>query len=250
MEQKQRETRKLKDLRKGDLIYMRIPFEENTRDYYNGYDPKEIRGHMYKDRNGDTSKPRYVVVIGHDDKNIQYLPMTSRRSGFDEKHQYILEDNSMTHRKDPKMKSYVEIDSLRSVYANPNWDIQYTGRLADNDMVNIMSQLGKRDIDFESKRDQRAYVSKNKEASFERQLDENGFTLSRESFAGKTYTEEGGKTVTKSRWGLVMYHVPLSKEEVTEMVNKREGKYLDNDFAKAVADLTEKTSNREMEAML
>ena len=59
-----REYRKPKDLRKGDIVFMRIPFEENTSDYYNGYRPKEIRGNLFRDRNGDSSKPRFVIEIG------------------------------------------------------------------------------------------------------------------------------------------------------------------------------------------
>lgn len=254
-------TKRLENLKKGDIINMRIPFEENTNDYYNGYRPKEIRGRLYKDRNGDTSKPRMVIVIGHDDRNVMYLPLTSRHSGFDSKHQYMLQDNSMTYKKDPDMKSYVEVNSLRAVYANPEWNIQYIGEINENDMVNIMTQLGKREIDFESKRDQRAYVSRGRNEQFERRLQENGYTLSREELTEKTYTKEDGKTVTKSKWGLVFYHVPLSKEEVTQMVEKREGRPIgkhtkinyeskpEDDFTKAVADITEKTTNKESEVI-
>lgn len=89
----------LKELRKGDIVHMGIPFEENTTDYYNGYRPQEIRGSLYTDKDGRAAKARYIVVIGHDENNIMYLPLTSRRSGFDEKHQYELEDNSMTYKK-------------------------------------------------------------------------------------------------------------------------------------------------------
>lgn len=249
MEHKPAGSKKLKDLKKGDIIRTRIPFEENTRDYYNGYHPKEIRGEMYKDRKGDTSKPRFVIVIGHENNDVIYLPMTSQHEGYDSKHQYPLIDNSMTWKKDPDMKSWVELDSLRSVRMDPKWDIQYIGKLIDSDITNIMVQLGKRDIDFESKRDQRAYISIGKNERFERTLEENGYTLSKEQLTGKTYKHENGRTVTKSRWGLVKYHVPLSKEEVTEMIEKREGKPL-NDFALAVADLTEKSNNKESETLL
>lgn len=248
MEQRYRETRKLKDLKKGDVIHMRIPFEENTRDYYNGYKPKEIRGHMFKDKFGQTSKSRMVVVIGWDDYNIMYLPLTSRHTGFDSHHQYELQDNSMTYKRDLSMKSYVEVDSMRAVYANPEWDIQYIGRVTENDMVNIMVKLGKHEIDFDSKRDQRAYISRSKDALFEKQLEENGYMLSEQVFEGKTYTREDGRTITKSRWGLVAYHVPLSKKEVTELVAKREGKPMD-DFTKAVTDITEKSAQREREVI-
>ncbi len=254
MEAKGQKTKNLRDLRKGDILYMGIPFEENTADYYNGYSPKQIRGCEYKNKFGQSGKSRYVIVIGHDGNSIQYLPLTSRHKGFDKDHQYTLKDNSMTHKPEPDMKSYVEIDSLRSVYASPDWKIEYTGRVTENDMVNIMVQLGKRDIDFMSKRDQRGYVSRGKEESFENRLQENGYFLCKNDFDKKTYKNDDGRTVTKSKWGLVKYHVPLSKEEVTELVAVREGKSVTqfkkerdsvDDFARAVTDITEKSVEKE-----
>lgn len=242
------ETRKLKDLRKGDIVRMRIPFEENTTDYYNGYHPKEIRGHMFRDRFGQTSKPRFIIVIGRDDEHVIYLPLTSRHTGYDPQHQYMLQDNSMTWKYDDDMKSYVEIDSMRAVYTNPEWGVQFIGSVMENDMANIMVKLSRHEIDFGSKRDQRAYVSHKKEEAFERKLDENGYILSEKQFEGKTYTREDGCTVTKSRWGLVTYHVPLSKEEVARMVSIREGKPMD-EFTRAVTDITEKLGTMESEAM-
>lgn len=247
-------TKKPAELRKGDIIRMRIPFEENTSDYYNGYRPKEVRGSLYRDRFGDTSKPRFVVVIGRENNNIIYLPLTSRHSGFDSQHQYVLEDNSMTWKKDPDMKSYVECHALRSVYVNPGWDIQNFGHVMENDMVNIMIKTGKRNINFDSKRDQRAYVSRAKSDQFEKMLEDRGFIQQKDP-SGNTYNEEikgkifvhpDGRTVEKQKWGLVRYHVPLSIEEVAKMVALRENKPVD-DFTKAVADITEKTANKESE---
>lgn len=248
MEHAEYETKKMKDLRKGDIIHTRIPFEENTPDYYNGYHPKEIRGQMFRDRFGQTSKQRYVVVIGRDSSNIMYLPLTSRHSRYDSKHQYTLQDNSMTWKKTEDMKSYVEVDSLRAIPAKEDYEFTYIGRVTENDMVNIMVKLGKRDIDFESKRDQRAYVSRNKEQLFDKQLKENGYTLWEDEFAEKTYINENGRTVRKSRWGLVMYHVPLSEEEVTELVASREGKPMD-DFVRAVAHISENSVYKESEGI-
>lgn len=57
-------TRKLHDLRRGDIINMRVPFEENTRDYYNGYKPEEIRGRPFTDRFGQSGKERMVIYMG------------------------------------------------------------------------------------------------------------------------------------------------------------------------------------------
>lgn len=247
--------KKPRDLRKGDIIRMRIPFEENTPDYYNGHSPKKVRGGLYTDRFGNSSKPRFVVVIGNEGNNIIYLPLTSRHSGFDSQHQYMLQDNSMTWKRDEDMKSYVECHALRAIYANPNWDIQSFGHVAENDMVNIMVKAGKRSIDFDSQRDQRTYVSRVKNEQFEKQLESQGFVLKKdpsgnsynEEVKGNVYVHPDGRTVSKQKWGLVKYHVPLSIEEVTKMVAARESKPVD-EFTKAVADITEKTANRESEA--
>lgn len=115
-------------------------------------------------------------------------------------------------------------------------------------MTNIMVRLGRRKLDMNSDRDQRIYVSPNKETAFEKQMAENGYIVSESTERGKTYNKEDGRTVTKSKWGFVMYHVPMSKEDVTVMVAKREGKPID-DFAKAVADITEKSARQESEVI-
>lgn len=245
MQTKSREKKQLHSVRKGDIIYMGIPFEENTRDYYNGYSPEEIRGGLYVDRNGNTGKARYVVVIGFDDASIQYLPITSRHARFDTNHQYELQDNSMTYKKDPDMKSYVEVDSLRSVFVNPKWNLTYQGRIADEDMANIMVKLSKRSINFESDRDQRAYVSRKREGAFDDKLRENGYSLSEDKGKYKVYEKEDGRTVTKTKWGLVKYHVPLSKEEVAALIAKHEERPVD-EFSKAVASIANNEQEREV----
>lgn len=239
--EKHTQKKSLNQLRKGDIIFMRIPFEENTPDYYNGYSPQEIRGSLYVDKEGQTGKSRYVIVIGHEYNSITYLPMTSRHARFDNLHQYELQDNSMTYRKDPKMKSYVEVNSLRCVYANPKWGITYQGRITENDMINIMVKLSHRKLNFESDRDQRVYISQNKNKMFDRQIKENGYSLSKETALEKVYEKEDGRTITKADWGLAKYHVPLSKEAVTELIAKHEGRPVD-DFSQAVAAITNNES--------
>ena len=76
---------------------------------------------------------------------------------------------------------------------------------------------------------------------FEKTLKKNGYELKEQEFESKTYKKDDGRTVTKSKWGLVWYHVPLSKEEVSKLVAKREGKPVD-DFTRAVTDITEKSA--------
>lgn len=241
-EHKEPELRHPEDLRKGDIIRMRIPFEENTRDYYNGYDPREIRGDYYKDRFGDTGKPRFVIVMGQEGNNIIYLPLTSNsRSKADGVHQYTLQDNSMTWKKDPDMKSHVELDSLRAVYANPKWTLQLMGHVTENDLINVQVKLGKREINFDSECDQRIYVPMKKEESFIRNIENNGYVFQKEENNTKTYRNNDGRTITKQKWGLVKYHVPLSKDEVKRIVAENEKishRYRQKTFTDAVKEIS------------
>lgn len=241
-ERKEPELRHPADLRKGDIIRMRIPFEENTPDYYNGYNPKEIRGQYYKDKFGDTGKPRFVIVMGQEGNNIIYLPLTSNsRSNMDSIHQYTLQDNSMTWKKDPDMKSHVELDSLRAVYANPEWTLQKIGHIAENDLINIQVKLGKREINLDLQCDQRAYVPMKKEESFIKKIEDNGYVFQGSEDYTKIYMNKEGRTITKQKWGLVKYHVPLSKEEVKQMVIENEvisHRHIPKTFTEAVANIS------------
>ena len=53
-------------------------------------------------------------------------------------------------------------------------------------MTNIMVRLGRRKLDMNSDRDQRIYVSPNKETAFEKQMAENGYIVSESTERGKT----------------------------------------------------------------
>ena len=77
------ETRKLQELRKGDIVFLDIPFEENTRDYYNGYTPDEIRGKPFTDRFGRSSRERIGIYIGREGKHMSYLPVTTNSAASD-----------------------------------------------------------------------------------------------------------------------------------------------------------------------
>ena len=59
-------TKTLKELQPGDIIRVQVLFAENTRDYYNGYTPEEIRGGKYTDRFGQSGKNRMVIFLGRD----------------------------------------------------------------------------------------------------------------------------------------------------------------------------------------
>ena len=47
------EKRDIDTLKPGDILFTFALFEENTPEYYNGHDPKDIRGHWYRNRRGE-----------------------------------------------------------------------------------------------------------------------------------------------------------------------------------------------------
>ena len=83
----------------GDIIFARIPFEENTPDYYNGHKPEDIRQAPFANRRGESGKGRVVVYMGRDKDNILYLPITSSiGNASDAFHQYKLKDTAVSIR--------------------------------------------------------------------------------------------------------------------------------------------------------
>lgn len=221
--QTQKRTRKLTALRKGDIVNINVLYEENTRDYYNGYKPQEIRGHYFVDRFGNSQKRRMVIYIGRDGENMLFLPLTSQSTENSLPHQYILKDNSMTIRRDPEMKSYVEVECLRAVHISYHRDIPYVGRITKEDMANILHRLSNWTLQFGARRDQRGYVPDDMEEVFQKELAHQGYQLESETDYKKVYAKASGETITRTKYGLVHSHVPVTKEEIYSMVCYREG---------------------------
>lgn len=217
---------KLRELRTGDLLLIPAPFEENTRDYYNGYTPEEIRGCRFTDRFGKSSKIRLVLYIVRDGNMMFYCPLTSRHgSTYDAAHQYELMDNSMTITKDPTVRSFVEIDSLRAIRLSYDREILRTGRITQMDLDNILHRLSNRTVSLVSDEDQRGYVSKETKALLLRKLAFYGFReTARTEYRVFYRNGHTGVTVVRNRFGAVSYHVPKTKEEVRRMVEEREGR--------------------------
>ena len=223
------ETRKLQELRKGDIVFLDIPFEENTRDYYNGYTPEEIRGKPFTDRFGRSSKERMVIYIGRDGKHMSYLPLTSKSADteHDKAHQYELKDNSMTLRGTRKRRSFVEVDSLRCIKLKYDADLPYTGRIRRDDLENLLHRIANNTLQFDSDRDQRGYIPNYMPETFEEELHNRGYELTKETPLAKTFTKEGTtKSITRTKYGVVHYHNQMTKQEVCDLVGKREGKHL------------------------
>lgn len=220
-------NRKLYMLHRGDIINIEVPFEENTEDYYNGYQPSEIRERPFTDRFGKSSKRRMVVYIGRDDDMVYYLTLTSKTGRYkDKEHQYELKDNSMMPGYDgTRNKSFVEVDSVRTVRVPMEKLIPFTGTLGKEDSENIFHRISRNTLQFDSKRDQRGWISPDVQDQFEETLQAHGYMQKEGTGDHKVFIQDGTtKTITQTKDGLVHYHVPLSKQTVWRLVSRREGK--------------------------
>lgn len=212
----------------GDLVVIRAPFEENTRDYYNGYHPKEIRGAFFTDRFGRTGKTRLVLFLVRDGNQMYYLPLTSKHgSKWDMLHQYQLRDNSMTITTDPTIQSFVELDSLRVVHIPQDVKLPFPGRITNLDLIAVCNRLAAQSLDVTRNEDTRRYIPGKAVNTLWQMLQEFQFE-EQERTPGRTYHKQQTtkKTVMRTVKGAVWYHVPMEKETVRAMIEQREGRVL------------------------
>ena len=222
---------KLRELKFGDIVRINAPFEENTRDYCNGYHPAEIREAPFTDRFGRTAKNRMVIFVARDGNDMLYISLTSKTNAtYDSRHQYRLKDNTMTKsynpytktcEYDPSITSYAELDGLRCVRVHKDWDIPYTGRLAEEDRSEIRNQLSCRGINLYDEKDTRGYVRKEDRDLFEKRIAVYGYCLTEENEYKKTW-RMGRELVSLTKFGCAYHHINRPKEEVQKIIASRE----------------------------
>ena len=72
-----RTYKQVADLNFGDIIKMKAPYEENTKDYYFGHNVKDVMGGIMVDHFGRPYKIRPVMVIGFENNELTYCTLTS-----------------------------------------------------------------------------------------------------------------------------------------------------------------------------
>lgn len=263
---KKRVRKPISKLTPGELIYANIPFEENTADYYNGYDPLSIRGQTFVNRRGESGKVRCVVFMGLDEGNLLYLPITSRSSGqADQYHQYLLKNNSAINPHGRHPKSYVEASSLRAIPVTPSTSLSSVGHVDRLDMRNINHRLAQytlqlttiheqvRHVLQPSIRDYRGLIPDNLKAQWREELLKDGFTP-RPPHKGKEIYAKGNATISRNDQGLIFHHKQLSRLDVSYYVSKREGRTLpplpEIDFEQSVEVLSRSDNTHDQEGKL
>lgn len=150
----------LQEFQFGDLIEIKAPFEENTKDYYFGYDVKSVRGELVKDNFGRTSKRRSVMVIAVNNNELTYIPLTSQHgSKEDNKHHYKCK-NIIKTQEYKNYDTYIELNSIRTVTLNNNDRILHYGVLPNNDKQNLLGLLIQRCDKYSKNKDCRRFATK------------------------------------------------------------------------------------------
>lgn len=206
-------NRLVSDLEFGDIILANVAFEENTRDYYQGYPVYHIINDAITDAFGRTSKIRPVVIMGKTDGQVFVAPLTSQNgSNYDFEHQLQLEDTvEMLKGVD---NSFVEVTDVRRVFLDPSYEVPYLAKLGNMDTKNLVEK-------YKTRFQTRAFNNPTK--------DTHTYIPDKESFYDYWQNEgyeRKGNTVSKDNHhitlhnGIASSHYDVSKEEVLKRTHK------------------------------
>ena len=236
------EFRAYEDLRFGDIIKIKAPFEENTKAYYNGHSPKLINPDgPITDRFNRTAKYRPVMVVSVDEGVVYYAPLTSiHNDRGDNVHHYQVTNNQLIPNSD-RYKTYVETSTVRAFYTHPGWTLRYYTTLETRDRDNLRSTMSSRLADVHPIIDTYRYGSPKHIRHLERTLTEEGYTYKGENKHGIKWYESPNEKVQTSipPSGLVFHHHVRTLEEVKAIHHK--------DQVPVKLDLTDLDQNIAME---
>lgn len=156
----ERIQKSVNDLKFGDIVTIKAPFEENTYLYYNGHNPIAVNGELVKDRMGQTSKFRPVMVIGRVENQLIYAPITSshKDASSDDFYQYkVIHNQSIPN--GHRYTTYVETNSIRELRVNDDWTLPYHTTLEDIDQNNLTRRFANIIMRNEPVRDSYRYAT-------------------------------------------------------------------------------------------
>lgn len=206
-------NRLVSDLEFGDIILANVTFEENTRDYYQGYPVYHIINDAITDAFGRTSKIRPVVIMGKTDGQVFVAPLTSQNgSNYDFEHQLQLEDTvEMLKGVD---NSFVEVTDVRRVFLDPSYEVPYLTKLGPIDTENLVEK-------YKTRFQTRAFNNPTK--------DTHTYIPDKESFYDYWQNEgyeRKGNTLLKGNHSITLHdgiassHYKVPKEEVLKRTHK------------------------------
>lgn len=230
------------EVKKGDVLLKFCPFEENTRDYYNGYTVEEIIGNKVLDRNGKDGKTRPILVLDIQDYQISYIPLTSKYNSntFDVMNLYKLQDTNL--HSDNYLATYAQLD-VRVIKSHPEATHVKVDTLTPRDLSEVTSRLNERAFAVRDGIDSRALMSESQMEMFRNRLEIANY--SHKSFpTGVNYYQEN-RRFTLYNSGLVHYHFQKDIEDVRQCHKPISTNLTLNNLTKAINDLTNSLNAKE-----
>lgn len=204
---------KSKDLSFGDIIILKTPYEENTKDYYHGYNVLDVMGDYVRDGHNRTQKCRPVLVIATENDELIYTPITSKHNmykEFDIKNHYRLHEPLQNNK---NYTTYVQTLNVRAVDTKDYYNYEVIDTLKPRDKQAILGALVNTYTEKSNKMDTRRFVTPKHKRKFENQLTETGFEKNQNK-----YTKDNLE-ITISDKGIIKYHYNYTLDEVREKHN-------------------------------
>lgn len=202
-----------RDLQFGDIVGICAPFEENLPDYYNRYNPLDVRGEYVTDGFGRTYKYRPVMVVGVSETEMHFVPITHRNtSRRDANHQYELQSTQFAEANSRYKQSFVECHNVRCIPTKPFWNVDYFGHASADDQKRIKQSMLENIAYMPFGRDLRKYVP-----DIAKDIIINTFTASGfecETHDDKQVFKRGTQEHTLYNNGVLYYHYRKSLEDV------------------------------------
>ena len=207
--------KKVKNLEFGDVVYINAPFKENTNEFYNGYNVEDVLGSKYKNRFGQSSKKRPVMVISNENNEIHYAPLTSKHNAFPD-HPDATEVKA--NNEHPKYyTSYIELDTISTFKFNNENQTISTQPLNDFDKGIVQREFTKRSRDYSEKEDTKRFIQDFRKPKLINHLKHTGFEEENQNESIKFKKDNMEINIDKN--GIITYHHIRTLDEVLELHN-------------------------------
>ena len=204
--------KKVKNLEFGDVVYINAPFKENTNEFYNGYNVEDVLGSKYKNRFGQSSKKRPVMVISNENNEIHYTPLTSKHNALPDHPDVKANDEH------PKYyTSYIELDTISTFKFNNENQTISTQALNDFDKGIIQREFTKRSRDYSEKEDTKRFIQDFRKPKLINHLKHTGFEEENQNESIKFKKDNMEINIDKN--GIITYHHIRTLDEVLELHN-------------------------------
>lgn len=194
---------------RGDILFTRVSFEENTPDYYAGHNPYDVISKARTDQRGNVSKMRPVIVLDNINGELYVAPLTTKHENeHDNEHQMELQH---TENLPGDCRSFVEVSNVRRIPAR-NKPIPYITKIDNEDMNNLMNRCKERaETDYHFRREKHTHVFIPDRVSYEKSLQDKNYKRNGDTWRKDTHSIEFKGDMVTSKYDLSLEDVLRSE---------------------------------------